>query len=78
MGKVTRLCDDDVGLHVLGCWVDILGTNCKRDCVRKAQLLKREESRGGIEQRSFCFATSRRPAGPNRPTHMCAQTADSL
>ena len=20
--------DDDVGLHVLGCWVDILGTNC--------------------------------------------------
>ena len=21
--------DDDVGLHVLGCRVDILGTNCK-------------------------------------------------
>ena len=20
--------DDDVGLHVLGCWVDILETNC--------------------------------------------------
>ena len=23
--------DDDVGLHVLGCRVDILGTNCKKD-----------------------------------------------
>ena len=22
--------DDDVGLHVLGCRVDILGTNCKK------------------------------------------------
>ena len=22
--------DDDVGLHVLGCRVDILGTNCKQ------------------------------------------------
>ena len=22
--------DDDVGLHVLGCRVDILGTNCNR------------------------------------------------
>ena len=23
---------DDAGLHVLGCWVDILGTNCNGDC----------------------------------------------
>ena len=22
--------DDDVGMHVLGCWVDILGTNCTK------------------------------------------------
>ena len=32
--------DDDVGLHVLGCRVDILGTNCKK-------LLKVKMSGGG-------------------------------
>ena len=32
--------DDDVGLHVLGCRVDILGTNCKK-------LLKVKVSGGG-------------------------------
>ena len=25
-----ELCPGDVGLHVLGCRVDILGTNCKK------------------------------------------------
>ena len=32
--------NDDVGLHVLGCRVDILGTNCTK-------LLKVKMSRGG-------------------------------
>ena len=27
-GVTGFIYDDDVGLHVLGCWVDILGTNC--------------------------------------------------
>ena len=28
MIEILSIADDDVGLHVLGCWVDILGTNC--------------------------------------------------
>ena len=28
--KSARCEDDDVGLHVLGCRVNILGTNCKK------------------------------------------------
>ena len=30
MIKYVSCHDDDVGLHVLGCRVDILGTNCKK------------------------------------------------
>ena len=40
-GGIENLLEDaDVGLHVLGCRVDILGTNCK-------QLLKVKMSGGG-------------------------------
>ena len=30
LSGLFRAVDDDVGLHVLGCRVDILGTNCKK------------------------------------------------
>ena len=39
--------DDDVGLHVLGCRVDILGTNCK-----KLLKLKMSGGRGGVASAS--------------------------
>ena len=39
--------DDDVGLHVLGCRVDILGTNCK-----KLLKVKMSEEGGGVNLRS--------------------------
>ena len=39
-GQLTDELPGDVGLHVLGCRVDILGTNCKK-------LLKLKVSGGG-------------------------------
>ena len=50
--------DDDVGLHVLGCRVDILGTNCKK-------LLKVKMS-GGVGGGRFGFSTCNHVRGAAR------------
>ena len=39
-----------------------------KDCVYRPQLLKREESRSGIEPVSFCLPAYRLTARPNRLT----------
>ena len=41
--RTMRVLGDDVGLHVLGCRVDILGTNC-----RKTLKSKDEWGGGGV------------------------------
>ena len=51
--------DDDVGLHVLGCRVDILGTNCKK-------LLKVKMSGGGGGKSRFGFSTCNHVRGAAR------------
>ena len=53
-----------MGLNVLGCRADILGTICK---TRFVFAFKRTESRSGIEPRPFCLPTSlkRLTAKPN-------------
>ena len=60
--------DDDVGLHVLGCRADILGTNCKTVSTDHNWLLKRKESRSGFEPRSLCLPAECLTARPDRIT----------
>ena len=50
---------DDVGLHVLGCRVDILGTNCTK-------LLKVKMSGGGGGESRFGFSTCNHIRGAAR------------
>ena len=42
----------------------------RADSIHKPQLLKREESRSGIEPRSFCLPAYRLTARPNRLTRL--------
>ena len=64
--------DDDVGLHVLGCRVDILGTNCKK-CLK---VKMRGGGGGGGGGSHFNFSTCNHIWGTAR--HLLLDKKDIL